>query len=259
MMFGNSIVKSSLSQYESNMNERMVKIYKKLGETPLEALERLRFDNPEYADLPMTYAGRLDPMAEGELIILIGEECKKKEEYLGMDKEYEFEMLFGFKTDSYDLLGLSSQQDFDKEKLKTDLENELKALTGKSKQKYPPYSSKTIDGVPLFQKTKDGEEFDLPERNVEIYKIEFLGFREISGDKLLFEIKRRVGLVKGDFRQEEVVKNWESLLKEKTDEIFYIAKASVSCSSGTYIRSLVNSLSCPATTFSINRTRVYKK
>lgn len=241
------------------MKEQMVKIHKKLGETPLEALERLRFDNPEYADLPMTYAGRLDPMAEGELIVLIGEECKKKEEYLGMDKDYEFEMLFGFKTDSYDLLGLATEKDVEKDDIKNNLEKELKALVGNSEQSYPPYSSKTVGGVPLFQKTKDGETFDLPKRDIEIYDISFWGFREISGGELLEEIKRRVVLVSGDFRQEEILNKWESLLAEKSEEIFLIAKASVSCSSGTYIRGLVDSLSFPATTFSINRTRVYKR
>lgn len=70
-------------------------IYKHIGETPLEALERFRREQGIAADVPMTYAGRLDPMAEGLLLILLGEECKNKEKYLGLDKEYEVEVLFG--------------------------------------------------------------------------------------------------------------------------------------------------------------------
>ena len=53
----------------------------------------------------MTYAGRLDPMASGLLIVLAGEETKNKEKYLNLDKEYLFEVLFGFKTVTYDFLG----------------------------------------------------------------------------------------------------------------------------------------------------------
>lgn len=239
------------------MEEKILKIYKNLGETPLEALTRLRSEFPVYGDLPMTYAGRLDPMAEGELLVLVGEECKKKDDYLGMDKEYEFEMLFGFKTDSYDLLGLSSTENFNKEDLISALAFILENKKGKFVQKYPPFSSKTIKGVPLFKKTKDGDEYDAPERQVEIYEISFLGLREISGKDLSEEIKRRINLVKGDFRQKEILKKWEENLRGGEDETFLIAKSKMSCSSGTYVRSLVNGLSFPAVTFSIKRTRIY--
>ena len=241
------------------MQEKTLKIYKNLGETPLEALDRLRILKPEYSDLPMTYAGRLDPMAEGKLLVLVGEECKRKDEYLGMDKEYEFEMLFGFKTDSYDLLGLSSAENFNKEDLIPQLARILENKKGKFVQKYPPFSSKTVGGKQLFQKTKDGDEYDAPEKQVEIYEISFLGFREISGKDLSEEIKRRINLVKGDFRQEEILQKWDENFLGREDEIFIIAKAKMSCSSGTYVRSLVNGLSFPAVTFSIKRTRIFTK
>ena len=241
------------------MQEKTLKIYKNLGETPLEALDRLRILKPEYSDLPMTYAGRLDPMAEGKLLVLVGEECKRKDEYLGMDKEYEFEMLFGFKTDSYDLLGLSSAENFNKEDLIPQLARILENKKGKFVQKYPPFSSKTVGGKQLFQKTKDGDEYDAPEKQVEIYEISFLGFREIKGANLLEEIKRRINLVKGDFRQEEILQKWDENFLGREDEIFIIAKAKMSCSSGTYVRSLVNGLYFPAVTFSIKRTMIFKK
>ena len=82
--------------------KKILNLYKEVGETPLERLERFKKDNSEYANEKMTYAGRLDPMAEGVLIVLVGEECLNKEKYLGLDKEYEFEVLFGFRTDTYE-------------------------------------------------------------------------------------------------------------------------------------------------------------
>ncbi len=53
----------------------------------------------------MAYAGRLDPMASGKLLVLLGEECKVQEKYHGLDKEYEFSLLFGIESDTHDVLG----------------------------------------------------------------------------------------------------------------------------------------------------------
>ncbi|MEI7424912.1 MAG: hypothetical protein WCK10_02225, partial [Candidatus Staskawiczbacteria bacterium] len=85
--------------------KKIIILNKKEGETPLFALEKFKKSNPKYLDTPMTYAGRLDPMASGVLIILAGDEIKKKEKYLNLDKEYNFSVLFGFNTDTYDILG----------------------------------------------------------------------------------------------------------------------------------------------------------
>jgi tRNA U55 pseudouridine synthase TruB len=46
----------------------MVQINKNVGETPLELLERLRRERPELAQETLSYAGRLDPMAEGVML-----------------------------------------------------------------------------------------------------------------------------------------------------------------------------------------------
>ena len=39
------------------------------------------------------YCGRLDPMARGLVLLLVGDECKKMDDYLSTIKEYEFEIL----------------------------------------------------------------------------------------------------------------------------------------------------------------------
>ena len=48
-------------------------------------------------------------MASGKLLILIGDECKNQKKYFGLDKEYEFEVLFGVESDTGDVLGLISK------------------------------------------------------------------------------------------------------------------------------------------------------
>lgn len=220
--------------------EKVLKLYKNLGETPLECLERFRAENPEYANEKMTYAGRLDPMAEGLLIALVGEECKKKDEYLGLDKEYVFEVLFGFQTDTYDILGIpkiAEKKDF-----------EIQSFVGKRVQEYPAYSSRT------FQLARDGVDFEPPTKEVEIFDIEMLEEREIDKDVMLAEILERIDLVKGDFRQDEIKESWKNILKNSQEEKFQITKMKVVCSSGTYVRSICNELGGLA--YSIERKRV---
>ena len=69
--------------------KKVILLNKKIGETPLQALERFRLRHKTYKEVKMTYAGRLDPMASGLLLVLAGEEIKNKEKYLGLDTEYQ--------------------------------------------------------------------------------------------------------------------------------------------------------------------------
>ena len=128
--------------------EKILNIYKKIGETPLETLNCFRKHNTEYENVSLTYAGRLDPMAEGVLLVLAGEENKKREQYLSLDKEYRADILFGFETDTYDLLGKVNRtnDEFDTKNFKLRIEKILQNLVGKISQPYPPYSSKPVEG-----------------------------------------------------------------------------------------------------------------
>ncbi|MFA5651909.1 MAG: hypothetical protein WC933_00920 [Candidatus Paceibacterota bacterium] len=238
------------------VKQMILNLYKNRGETPLECILRYKKDNPEYKNDKMTYAGRLDPLAEGLLLVLVGEECKNKEKYLGLDKTYEVDVLFGFATDTYDILGKVCQTSKNKH-LKcedgfdyTDVEKfqcinkDIKTFIGKFSQKYPPFSSKTIKGKSLFSLFKSGElkDDDIPEKEVEIKDIKIIGGRTISKNDLEKYIKESVNLVKGDFRQKEILKIWDKILKETKLENFMIISMKVDCSSGTYMRSLANSI-----------------
>ncbi len=224
--------------------KKVLKLYKKPGETPLACLERFRAENPEYANEKMTYAGRLDPMAEGLLIALVGDECKKKDEYLGLDKEYIFEVMFGIQSDTYDILGIPKLTD-DVSLIRANRRIVAEEFIGKRIQEYPPYSSRT------FQMARDGVDFEPMTKEVEIFNLEQIEEREINNEKLLSEVLERIYLVKGDFRQEEIKEAWRGIdLPEKLK----IAKFKINCSSGTYVRSIANELGGLA--YSIKRTRV---
>lgn len=249
--------------------KKVIYLNKKEGETPLEALESFRAKHKEYKDLPMTYAGRLDPMASGLLVILAGEECKNKERYLNFDKEYEFEVLFGFATDTYDILGKIKHSyvlknvgmSFNAREFEEKIKENLKLLKGSFIQTYPMYSSKTVDGRPLFVYAKSGESVVAPEREIHVKSLKFRNTRSIGSKKLIENIDKRIKKVKGDFRQEEIVKTWQRNLKD-SGEKYIIGSFVVSCSSGTYVRSIANLLGgkmgIPALAYSIKRTRVGK-
>jgi tRNA pseudouridine55 synthase len=239
----------------------VIAIYKRLGETPLEALEKLRNVLPEYAHATLSYAGRLDPMAEGILLVMVGEENNDREKYLGLDKEYQAEMLFGIETDTYDILGKItkiSEQNYEitQEKIKT----ALKKFEGEHELPYPPFSSRTVAGKPLFAWAREGKlnEIEIPTRNITVFETNVDHISEISSENLLKTIQEKISLVKGDFRQPEILQLWQENLKKNGS--WTIAKISISCSSGTYIRSLIHmlgkELKMPTTTCSIKRTKI---
>src|SRR3989338_10830300 len=87
------------------MTDKFVIVNKKKGQTPLDCINELKNTDENLRKLPVTYAGRLDPLAEGVIVLLIGDECIKKDEYLKLPKEYELTILFGFATDTYDVMG----------------------------------------------------------------------------------------------------------------------------------------------------------
>ena len=53
------------------MKKTIILIYP-VGITPLQAIEKFKEKNPKYNKIKMGYAGKLDPMAEGVLLILVG-------------------------------------------------------------------------------------------------------------------------------------------------------------------------------------------
>ena len=243
-------------------------IYKKEGETPLEALERLRHEKNINQDESMTYAGRLDPMAEGLLLILVGEECKRKPEYLGLDKEYEIEVLFGVGSDTGDILGIVEQGSarIGSSKItKEDIQEKLNLLIGKRFEKYPAYSSRTVNGKPLFMHTREGtlDDIEIPEKEIEIYSANFISLRKNERKSIVATAIERISKIKGDFRQNEIIHSW-NILKNSPDNSddcdYFIVTLQIRCSSGAYMRTLAEklgeSLGVRALAWKIKRTKI---
>ncbi len=238
-------------------------LYKNLGETPLECVERFRKEYSEFAGVRMTYAGRLDPVAEGLLLVLLGDAVHEKDKYLGLPKTYVCEVLWGMETDSLDILGLVASENFSLKFPSGDaIQNILKDLKGKIQQRYPVFSSKPVNGKPLFQWAREGRlgEIEIPSHEVEVFNAEFVSRRTVSGAELLKSIREKILLVRGDFRQEEILEKWGDVLAKLDQAEFTIDTLRLTVSSGFYVRQFVSDLAKQfdvlATTFHIKRTRI---
>lgn len=232
--------------------KKILNLYKPVGKTPLQLIIDFKQNNPEYKDKKMAYAGRLDPMACGVLLVLVGEECANRDKYQDLDKTYEFKVLKGFSSDTYDILGISQERDSTK----------IRFQKGVFEQKYPVYSSKPVKGKPLFWWAREDklDEIEVPSKKVAVKRITKIDKKIIDKNILRKEIIKRINVVQGNFRQDEIIENWNKLLTQSAKKNYTIEKYEADVSSGTYIRSLIHkspiSKKGGALAFEICRTRV---
>jgi tRNA pseudouridine55 synthase len=241
---------------------------KKKGITPLELIKQYKKENNFQGK--MCYAGRLDPMARGKMILLKDEECKQMNDYCNLDKTYEFLVLFGIKTDTYDLLGKVIEtyiSPVDVPKL------DLDKFIGEIEQPYPAYSSFIIrhneERKPIWEwaKLNKLDEITIPEKEVEIFSLGEISYSEkietqIDLEKYIFDnINLLSDVNKKKFRVNEILEIWKQIF-ETLEFKPIIKKYRANVSSGTYIRSLVNrmgiDLGCGAITLDIDRVELKK-
>lgn len=216
-------------------------VFKPAGATPLEMLHALRELNPALAHEPLTYAGRLDPIAEGVLLVLSGEHLKDRERFLHLDKTYEVEALVGIATDSYDLLGMPKPSH--KSYSLSDIQKFVTEFQGEVRLHVPPYSSVPFLGKPLFEWARSGEvmNFELPQRIMKMKTLKLKDVTKISSAAVLDAVVQKIQNVKGDFRQTAIIREWKNVLSTHRYE-FELIKIFIECGSGTYVRSIVHEL-----------------
>lgn len=246
-------------------------VYKPAGLSPLQAIEKLKKNNPKYQNQKIGYAGRLDPMAEGLLMLLIGDENKKRKEYERLDKEYEFEVILGIETDSYDALGIVKEVKIQNQNPKLEIENlKLKIVDifdkfkGISDQPYPPYSAVRVQGKPLYYWARKREigNIKIPSKKITINKLDLKKVEVVQFDNLFNTVIEKIKLVQGDFRQQKIISKWKDVYAKYPDSKFIKLTCFIACSSGTYVRSIAHNLGIKlglgGITLSIKRTKIGK-
>lgn len=148
------------------------------------------------------HTGTLDPFATGLLILLTGKMTKRSNEFLKLDKEYIATMKLGYVSSTGDpegeiwayadylqnqscLTGSESLAPVNMESLSCQVPNSLSLDTiervlqgyvGKIEQIPPRYSAIKINGERAYKLARKGVEFEVPSREVEIYKIEVVRY-----------------------------------------------------------------------------------
>ena len=202
-----------------------------------------------------SHTGTLDPMAEGVVIILLGEERFKKYEYAKWLKTYEFEIVFGIQTDTYDGMGIITNT-FDIGILEEALVKTLHSFKGSYRQIVPIYSTLKVKGKHLHEHARAHSLVkNLPTRSGEIKDIELLDFYTLPLSTIKKSIVNRIQIVKGDFRQKAIIDQWQNFNAQPQ---FQVARIKVNLTKGLYVRSLSQDLAASLKscgfTYSISRT-----
>jgi tRNA pseudouridine55 synthase len=148
------------------------------------------------------HGGTLDPAAVGVLPIAIGKATRLLQ-YLPSDKAYQATIRLGVTTTTDDLQGeIITSQSVQGLTLET-VATALKTFKGKISQIPPKYSAIQVNGQRLYDLARVGTDIEVPVREVEVYEIEILDWRN------------------GDFPEVDVA---------------------IACGSGTYIRAIARDL-----------------
>jgi tRNA U55 pseudouridine synthase TruB len=197
-------------------------------------------------------------MAEGWMYILWSGDADEKIALTSRGKVYEVEVLLGFSTDTGDILGLVNRvgrvANTEAVIIET-IHSATSSFVGSFTYPYPKYSS------PNIKQTLKAEDIRVKKQNGNIVSVHKISERQVGGQSLLSEIEGRLSLCQmdGDFRLTEISNSWIECLKENGDE-FTILKLEITCSSGTYMRTLAEELGrkvgVASLAFSITRTKM---
>jgi len=153
--------------------------------------------------LKVGHTGTLDPAATGLLVLAIGKATKKIQTLIKVDKVYEVEATLGFTSTTGDSEGelvpytsheLPAKNHESGEKLNeqpikpslAEINAALKRFIGQITQVPPKYSAIKVNGIRAYNMAREGKEFELKPRQIEI---EYINDVKFEFPKLIFTCK----------------------------------------------------------------------
>ena len=136
------------------------------------------------------HGGTLDPLATGVLPIALGEATKTVNYALHGDKAYEFTVRWGQATATDDAEGEIIETG-DHRPSDDDIDAALPQFIGLIKQIPPKYSAIKIDGERAYDLARDGEDVEIPVREVDIFEFTYLG--PVDNDHARFAVSCGAG------------------------------------------------------------------
>lgn len=133
------------------------------------------------------HTGTLDPLATGVLPILIGDATKISKYLIEHDKTYIATLKLGEQRETGDLEGKVIATSDKKIISECEVKKALESFLGKQTQIPPKYSAIKIDGKKLYEYARNGEDVEVPSREIEIYEIDLISF-DIENQEIKFEV-----------------------------------------------------------------------
>ena len=119
------------------------------------------------------HAGTLDPLASGILPVALGEATKTVPFVVDGIKSYRFTVRWGAQTDTDDSESKAVETS-DVRPSRADIERHLTDFTGEIKQVPPRFSAIKISGARAYDLAREGDEFELSARAVQVNLLEIV-------------------------------------------------------------------------------------
>ena len=132
------------------------------------------------------HAGTLDPLASGMLPIALGDATKTVPYVMDGAKVYRFTVAWGEERSTDDLEGEATRHS-DKRPSEADIRALLPQFTGVIMQTPPQFSAIKIGGERAYDLAREGEEIDIPAREVEIGRLDIVDMPDAT--HTVFEIE----------------------------------------------------------------------
>ncbi len=203
---------------------------------------------------PATHTGTLDPMAQGLVVVLTGTDRFLKGPATAWEKTYTFSIVWGLRTDTGDTLGLIDSY----VPQVPDLSRVIHALhtyTTTYHQSIPDFSARRYNGSSSFSLARKGYYPPQKKRRVTIHTLTLDSHELIALSTLATQEADVIQTIVGDFRQSEIVSQWQNY-RHHTAELL-VSHHTATVSTGTYIRQLTQDIAAelqlPALTKNIVR------
>lgn len=217
----------------------VISVYKPYRWTSADVIRKVKYSAIRHfgkKNLKVGHAGTLDPLAEGVLLVCIGNACKKAQQLQDSGKEYVAGVCIGATTPSYDL-----EKDVDRMCSLDGVSREaveavLPSFLGEQDQVAPLFSAKQVDGVRAYELARklyrEGGSLDeaaselLRVGHICISEIELVGWGESAAPAVVEEASRASSRIN--------VAAMPAGLP--------VASVRLKCSKGTYVRAFARDL-----------------
>lgn len=158
-------------------NDSLILIDKPRGMTSFGVVARLRtmLSKQLGHKAKVGHTGTLDPFATGLMLLVTGKMCKQAASYTKLDKVYRAKFVLGAVSSTADPEGRIRHSNRQRPSLNT-LEAALSRFQGLIWQTPPVFSAIKISGKRAYQLARQGENVEIPRRQVKIYDLKLISY-----------------------------------------------------------------------------------